>query len=98
MSKVTVSKLQIAQARECVHRCERYALGLDTIIKMCKVVLPLGQYTQLPDDFKLTQKKDMGVIIRDLESMLHDTKTLMNAKTDKAGSLQKQREKELKNA
>lgn len=96
MSKTTVSKLQIAQAKECAHRCERYALGLDTIIKMCKVVLPLGQYTQLPDDFKLAQKKDMGVIIRDLESMLHDVKTLKNAKTDKADNLQKQREEGLK--
>lgn len=96
MSKTTVSKLQIAQAKECAHRCERYALGLDMIIKMCKGVLPLSQYTQLPDDFKLAQKKDMGVIIRDLESMLHDVKTLKNAKTDKADNLQKQREEGLK--
>lgn len=98
MSKITVSKLQIAQAKECAHRAERYAKGLDAIIKMCEVVLPISQYTQLPDDFKLAQKKDMGVIMKDLMSMLHDTKTLIDAKIVKANELQRQRDMELKNA
>lgn len=50
MKKVTVSKLQIAQAKECSRRADRYTKGIEAIIDMCEIVLPISQYNIMPKE------------------------------------------------
>lgn len=95
MKQVTVSKLQIAQAKECVFRTEKYIKGLDTIIQMCELVLPMSQYSQLPDGYRQSQKKDMGVIINDLIAMRSDTRQVSADKEERAILLTTKRNEQL---
>lgn len=95
MRKVTVSKLQIAQAKLCAEKCEKYSDGLVAIITMCNLMLPLSQYSKLPDEFRLSQKKSMETILRDLQSMARESKDMANTKLAKSFELEKKREQQL---
>lgn len=95
MKQVTVSKLQIAKAKECVERTKRYIKGLNTIIQMCELVLPMSQYNQLPDDYKFSQKKDMETIIKDLIAMRADTRQVGTDKEERAIMLTAKRNRQL---
>lgn len=95
MKQVTVSKLQIAQAKECVERTKKYIKGLDTIINMCELVLPIGQYNHLPDDYRLSQRKDMEAIIKDLIAMRAETRQVGADKEERAILLTAKRNRQL---
>lgn len=93
--KNTVSKLQIAQAKECGQRVDRYAKGLETIISLCELIKPLAQYNKLPEDFKITHKKDMKAIILDLKAMKDDACALAENKWNRMKELEAKRDTQL---
>ncbi len=95
MKKVTVSKLQIAQAKECSARADRYRKGIDAIISMCEVVLSMSQYNKLPDDFKTDQKNAMRTIVCDLKLMYDEAFNLSLNKQRRASELEDKRAKQL---
>lgn len=95
MAQVTVSKLQIAQAKECVERADKYLEMLHIIIELCKVTSPLATNKKFPDDFQVAQKRSWEVIIHDLESMKSETVDMALYKAEKAQDLAKTREKQL---
>lgn len=95
MKKVTVSKLQIAQAKECSRRADRYAKGIEAIIDMCEIVLPISQYNKMPDEFKSIHKRDMNTVIQDLRAMCEDACWLSLCKKQRATELEDERAKQL---
>lgn len=95
MSKVTVSKLQIAQAKECVEKAEKYFEMLHIIIELCHVTAPLATNKKFPDDFQIAQKRSWEVIIHDLESMKAETSDIAMDKAEKAVKLAKTRNAQL---
>lgn len=90
-----ISKIQIAQAKECVERTKKYIKGLDIIIEMCELVLPMSQYNKLPDDFKRSQREDMKTIINDLMAMRDDARQVVANKEERAILLTEKRNRQL---
>lgn len=96
MSNVTVSKLQIAQAKECVVRADKYSAMLRAILELCQIALPLATDKRFPDDFQITQKRSWETIIRDLKSMSAETADMALYKAEKAEELTRTRDKQLR--
>jgi len=96
MKKITVSKLQIAQAKQCTSKCEKYSQGLSAIVSLCELVLPFSQYNKLPDEFRLEQKSSVQTIIRDLKSMIKETQDMADKKRIRSQDLANKRAEELK--
>lgn len=95
MNKVTVSKLQIAQAKECVEKADKYFEMLHIIIELCHVTAPLAANKKFPDDFQIAQKRSWEIIIHDLESMKAETADMALFKAEKAEKLAKTRNAQL---
>lgn len=95
MKKVTVSKLQIAQAEECVARMDKYVKHLNVILTLCELAKPHAAYNQLPEDFKINQKKSLEVIAKDIKSMMSEASEVALNKAEKAVELRKKREAQL---
>ena len=95
MKRVTVSKLQIANAKECVVRLEKYDKALKIIEDLLELARPMGQYNKFPDEFKHEQKKSIDVILRDLKSMRAEAEELASNKADKAYELAEERARQV---
>lgn len=95
MSNVTVSKLRIAQAKECVVRADKYSAMLRVILELCQIALPLATDRRFPDDFSITQKRSWETIIGDLKSMSAETADMALYKAEKAEDLARIRERQL---
>ena len=93
--KVTISKLQISQARECVSRLDKYVRMLDMSIEMLGFAKHEGQYNQLPEAFKMEQRRDTEIIIADLKSMKNEAQDLALQKAERALELEQMRNVQL---
>lgn len=93
--KTTISKLQISQARECVSRLDKYVRMLDMAIEMLGFAKHEGQYRQLPERFKMEQRRDTETIIADLKSMKQDAQDLALQKAERALELEQKRNAQL---
>lgn len=87
MNKVTVSKFQIAQAKECVEKADKYSKMLQIIIELCHVTAPLATNKKFPDDFQVAQKRSWETLINDLKSMQAETADMALYKAEKAERL-----------
>ena len=95
MSKVTVTKLQIAQTKECVVRLDKYVRMIDIATELLMFAKHESQYNRLPERYKMEQRKDIEVVINDLKSMKAEAQSLALLKAEKATELKAKREKEL---
>ena len=95
MSRVTVSKLQIAQAEQCVERLDKYVRMLDVSIEILKFAKAESQYNQLPEVFKMDCRRDLEIVIADLMSLKSEAQELALTKAEKAGDLRITRNKQL---
>lgn len=95
MGKVTVKKLQIAQAKECVRRLDIYDKALRSVLDNLEVIKSLVFYNQWPNDFSREHKKSLDVIIGDIKSMRSEISHLALEKAELAGDLQEKREKQV---
>lgn len=95
MSKVTVSKLQIAQAEQCVERLDKYVRMLDVSIEMLKFAKAESQYNQLPEEFKMVCRRDLEIVMADLKSLKNEAQEMALAKAEKASDLRMMRNKQL---
>lgn len=95
MSKVTVSKLQIAQAEQCVERLDKYVRMLDMSIEMLKFAKAESQYNQLPEEFKMVCRRDLEIVMADLKSLKDEAQEIALVKAEKASDLRMTRNKQL---
>lgn len=95
MSKVTVSKLQIAQAEQCVERLDKYTRLLDVSIEILKFAKAESQYNQLPEEFKKDCRRDLEVVMADLASLKNEAQEVALVKAEKASDLRMTRNKQL---
>lgn len=93
--KVTISKLQISQARACASRLDKYVRMLDMTIEMLGFAKHEGQYSQLPGVFKMEQRRDTEIIIADLKSMKNEAQNLALQKAERALELEQKRSAQL---
>ena len=94
-NKVTVSKLQIAQAKECVVRLDKYCSLLNVLLELCEIALPQAVYRQFPDIFQISQKRSLETIIHDLKSMKNEVQEMALYKAERAEELTKTRNAQL---
>lgn len=95
MSKVTVSKLQIAQAEQCVERLDKYTRLLDVSIEILNFAKAESQYNQLPEEFKMDCRRDLEIIMTDLKSLKDEAQGMALVKAEKASDLRMTRSKQL---
>lgn len=95
MSKVTVSKLQIAQAEQCVERLDNYTRLLDISIEILKFAKAESQYNQLPEEFKMVCRRDLEIIMADLKSLKNEAQETALLKAEKARDLRTTRSEQL---
>lgn len=95
MSKVTVSKLQIAQAEQCVERLDKYTRLLDISIEILEFAKAASQYNRLPDGFKKDCRRDLGIVMADLISLKNEAQNVALMKAEKASDLRMMRNKQL---
>lgn len=95
MSRVTVSKLQIAQAEQCVERLDKYTRLLDISIEMLKFAKAESQYNQLPEEFKKNCRRDLEIVMGDLMSLKNEAQEVALSKAEKASDLRITRNKQL---
>lgn len=95
MSKVTVSKLQIAQAEQCVERLDNYTRLLDISIEILKFAKAESQYNQLPEGFKMDCRKDLEIVMADLKSLKNEAQEMALLKAEKARDLRITRSEQL---
>ena len=93
--KVTISKLQISQAKECAARLDKYVRMIDMAIEMLGFAKHEAQYNQLPEVFKMEQRRDTEIIIADLKSMKQEAQDLALQKTERALELEQMRNDQL---
>lgn len=96
MSKVTVSKLQIAQAEQCVERLDKYVRMLDVSIEMLKFAKAESQYNQLPEEFKMVCRRDLEIVMADLKSLKNEAQEIALLKAEKASDLRIARSEQLR--
>ncbi len=96
MRKVTVSKLQIAQAEQCVERLDKYVRMLDVSIEMLKFAKAESQYNQLPEEFKMVCRRDLEIVMADLKSLKNEAQGMALAKAEKASDLRIARSEQLR--
>ena len=96
MSKVTVSKLQIAQAERCVERLDKYVRMLDVSIEMLKFAKAESQYNQLPEEFKRVCRRDLEIVMADLKSLKNEAQEIALLKAEKASDLRIARSEQLR--
>lgn len=96
--KVTISKLQIAQAKQCVERLDDYTKMLGIIIDLLGFAKAKSQYNQLQDDFRRVHKKDIEIITHDLISMKKDAQEMAMIEAEEAAELFNERQKQLEEA
>lgn len=96
MRQVTVSKLQIAQAEQCVERLDKYTRLLDMSIEMLMFAKAESQYNQLPEEFKMVCRRDLEIVMADLKSLKNDAQDMALLKAEKASDLRITRNKQLK--
>lgn len=95
MSKVTVSKLQIAQAEQCVERLDNYTRLLDISIEILKFAKAESQYNQLPEEFKMVCRRDLEIVMADLKSLKNEAQKTALLKAEKARDLRITRNEQL---
>lgn len=96
MRKVTVSKLQIAQAEQCVERLDKYVRMLDVSIEMLKFAKAESQYNQLPEEFKMVCRRDLEIVMADLKSLKNEAQEIALLKAEKASDLRIARSEQLR--
>lgn len=95
MSKVTVSKMQIQLAKNCVDRLDKYVRMLDMTIELLGFAKAEALYNQLPDTFKSDHKRDIETILFDLKSLKRDAQEMAEIKSEKAKELTDKRIRQL---
>lgn len=93
--KVTVSKLQIQQAKNCVERLDKYTRLLDCVIEILNFAKSEASYNQLPDNFKSEHRKDIDTCVFDLKSLKSDAQEMALLKSEKAEELLQKRQEQL---
>lgn len=95
MSKVTVSKLQIAQAVQCVEQLDKYTRLLDISIEILKFAKAESQYNQLPEQFRKECRRDLEIVMTDLKSLKSEAQEMALLKAEKASDLRIARSEQL---
>ena len=95
MSKVTVSKLQIAQAKQCADRLDKYSDMLRIIIELLGFAKAQMSYNKLPVEFLTMHKRDLDTVKWDLIAMRKDAQEQMLHKLDRAKELEETRQRQL---
>ena len=93
--KVTVSKLQIQQAKNCVERLDKYTRLLDCAIEILNFAKSEASYKRLPENFKSDHRKSIDTCVFDLKSLKNDAQEMALLKTEKAEFLLRKRQEQL---